>query len=310
MKILVTGGAGFIGSHIVDGYVQAGHRVTILDNLSNGKIEQINPNAKFARVDIRDRAKVLRLFMTGRFDVVNHHAAQMDVRHSILDPQYDASVNVLGTLNLLEGCKTTKVKKFIFSSSGGTVYGECRRPAKEGDPEVPLSPYGITKLAGEKYIQAFSSLYGLKYTVFRYSNVFGPRQDPHGEAGVVAIFANRLLADKKPFIFGDGKQTRDFVYVGDVANANRKALSSGNNQIINIGTQTETSVNTLWDVLADIAGSDLKPIKKPLRPGELQRSVLNFQKAKRVLGWEPELSIKEALSLTFDYFRFKNRKGQ
>lgn len=303
MKILVTGGAGFIGSNIVDTFVGMGHKVWVLDNESSGKRKQVNPKARYVRGDIGDKDKVASLFKREKFDLVDHHAAQIDVRRSVEDPGFDAKVNILGLLNILHNCKLTRVKKIVFSSSGGTVYGECNRgPADESFPEVPLSPYGVAKLASEKYILAHSALTGLKYTILRYANVYGPRQDPHGEAGVVAIFAQRLLKREPIVIFGDGKQLRDFVFVKDVARANALALTKGNNEIVNIGTKKTTSINELYSTMASIVGVKDKAGRKPARAGELFRSVLNVSKAKRVLGWAPAYSLREGLQETVNYF--------
>ncbi|MCB4755505.1 MAG: NAD-dependent epimerase/dehydratase family protein [Elusimicrobia bacterium] len=309
MKILVTGGAGFIGSNIVDEYIRQGHRVWVVDDLSTGHRRYVPKAAVLFHLNIRNKSRLLSLFKKARFDVVNHHAAQMDVRHSVADPQFDANVNIIGTLNLLEAAKNCKVKKFIFSSSGGTIYGECRRPAREGDPEIPLAPYGIAKLSSEKYIHAYAVLYGLKYTILRYANVYGPRQDPFGEAGVVAIFSNKILSGERPFIFGTGKQTRDFVYVGDVVRANTLALFKGHNKILNIGTGLETSVVKLWRTTASLSHSDLQPIYKRARSGELSRSFLNCQKAKRDLGWAPQTDLRDGLERTLIYFKEKLKTG-
>lgn len=298
MKILVTGGAGFIGSHIVDVYVGKGHRVTVVDNLSTGKRKNLNPRARFVKGDIRDKG-LSRLFKRDRFDVVNHHAAQMDVRRSVNDPVFDASVNVMGLLNLLELSRQSGVKKFIFAASGGTYYGECDHPAREEDPAHPLSPYGVTKLAGEHYIRAYGALHGLNYTVLRYGNVYGPRQDPHGEAGVVAIFCQRLLAGEPAFIYGTGKQQRDYVFVQDVARANVAVLSKGECQSVNIGTGKAADVNRLFKILSACHGSPTVYEKKPLRSGELFRSVLNVSKAARVLGWKATMSLDTGLSETY-----------
>jgi UDP-glucose 4-epimerase len=233
LKILITGGAGFIASNITDAYVALGHKVVIVDNLSSGKKRNINPHAAFYKVDITDAAKLRSVFLKEKPDIVNHHAAQIDVRKSVADPVYDARINIIGTLNLLENCKATGVKKVIFASSGGTIYGECGKNAPdEGAPGKPLSPYGITKHTVEFYLSYYSALFGLTYTVLRYANVYGPRQDPHGEAGVVAIFTERMLHDKDLFIFGNGRQTRDYVFVGDVVRANVSALKRGHNEII------------------------------------------------------------------------------
>ncbi len=302
MRILVTGGAGFIGSNIVDSYIEAGHQVWVIDDESSGNVDQIHPKARYAKLNICDRVKVIRFFKGKRFDVVNHHAAQIDVRRSVADPLYDAQVNILGILNILEESRQAKVKKIIFSSSGGTVYGECSGPATEKSPEVPLSPYGVAKLASEKYILAYHSLYGLNYTIFRYSNVYGPRQNPHGEAGVVAIFSNRLLSGDPVHIYGDGSQTRDFIFVGDVARANVLALRSGKNDIINIGIGKETSVTELLQTMASVVEAQPKIILKKARAGELRRSVLDISKAKKVLGWAPEATLREGLSRTINYF--------
>ena len=303
MKILVTGGAGFIGSHIVDAYVALGHKVWVIDDQSSGKPSQVNRKARYSRMDVTDKKKLAALFKRRRFDVVNHHAAQIDVRRSVREPEFDAQINIMGLLNVLKQCRETGVKKIIFSSSGGTVYGECSRgAATEASPEVPLSPYGVSKLASEKYIIAQASLTNLKYTVLRYSNVYGPRQDPHGEAGVVAIFAQRLLKNEPISIFGDGRQTRDFVYVKDVARANVLALTRANNQIINIGTGKSTSVNELHSTMASILGLQRAPVLKPARPGELFRSLLNIGKAKSILGWSPKTSIRKGLEETILFF--------
>lgn len=302
MRILVTGGAGFIGSTIVDMYVNAGHSVWVIDNESSGKRSQVNPRARYKRMDVLNQPALKKLFKSGRFDVVNHHAAQIDVRKSVMDPAFDARINILGLLNVLERVRENRVKKVIFSSSGGTAYGECTRPARVGFPENPLSPYGVTKLSGEKYIKAYSALHGIRHTIFRYANVYGPRQDPHGEAGVVAIFSQKLLKAQAPFVFGGGGQTRDFVYVKDVARANLMALTGGHNQILNIGTSRETSVSQLYDLMAEIAGSTLKAIKKPARKGELNRSVLDIAGTRKILGWSPKTSLRQGLSETIDYF--------
>ncbi len=303
MKILVTGGAGFIGSTIVDKYIDAGHRVWAFDNESSGRRSQVNPKATFVRGDVRNLGALQKLFARHKFDVVNHHAAQIDVRRSVEDPAFDAQVNIIGILNLLKLSKDNKVKKFLFSSSGGTVYGECKRAADESFPEIPLSPYGVAKLASEKYILSNAALYGQKFTIFRYANVYGPRQDPHGEAGVVAIFSRRLLSGQPITIFGDGKQSRDFVFVGDVARASLLGLTKAENQIVNIGTTQATSVNDLYRRMARIVG-EIRPAKhKPARNGELRRSLLAVGKAKRVLSWAPGVTLDEGLSQTIEFFR-------
>ena len=308
LKILITGGAGFIGSNIADAYIKNGHKVIIVDNLSTGKNENINPKAKFYLADVSDSKKLKEIFKKEKPDIVNHHAAQLDVRKSVQDPSFDAKINILGTLNILQNCIEFKTKKIIFASSGGTIYGECEKsPASETKQGEPLSPYGIAKFATEFYIKSFAQLHGLKYTILRYSNVFGPRQDPHGEAGVVAIFTGKMLANENLFIFGNGKQLRDYVYIGDLVRANLAALSKGNNETVNIGTQKGRSVNDLFKVMSKITKYNKKPIYKPSRAGELFRSVLSINKAMKVLKWKPEISFENGLENTINFF--KNRKN-
>ena len=303
MKILVTGGAGFIGSNIVDELVEKKHKVVIVDNLATGNIKNVNKKAKFYKVSVCDKKKINEIFKKEKIDIVIHHAAQLDVRKSVADPCFDADVNIKGTLNILEACKNTKVKKIIFASSGGTIYGECGSKAPDEKSFAnPLSPYGVAKLSVEHYIKAYNALYGLKYTILRYANVYGPRQDVNGEAGVVAIFIGKMTANKEVFVFGDGKQLRDYVYVKDVVSANIKALTKGNNEIINIGTQKTFSVNQLVKELSLIINYKNKPIFKPKRNGELFKSFLNISKAKKVLGWQPKVDIVKGLKNTVEYF--------
>jgi UDP-glucose 4-epimerase len=299
MRILVTGGAGFIGSHVVDAYVGAGHEVTVVDDLSSGKRRQVNPAARFVRADIRDE-RLERVFRKWRFEVVNHHAAQMDVRRSVEDPRFDADVNVRGLLNILELARKHGIGKMILAASGGTYYGECGRPARESDPPRPLSPYGITKLAGEHYLRAYSALHGIDFTILRYGNVYGPRQDPHGEAGVVAIFCQRLLAAQPVLVFGDGRQQRDYVFVADVARANLAALRHGKNEALNIGTGRASSVNVLYKLLRRIHGGGAHELRPP-RPGELFRSCLDIRRAGAVLGWRPRMALDEGLRRTYRF---------
>lgn len=303
MKIVVTGGAGFIGSNIVDELIAKKHNVAIIDNLATGNIKNINKKAKFYKVSVCDKKEIDKIFTKEKFDVVIHLAAQLDVRKSVADPCFDADVNIKGTLNILEACKNTKVKKIIFSSSGGTIYGECGLKAPDEKSFAnPLSPYGVAKLSVEHYIKAYSALYGLKYTILRYANVYGPRQDVNGEAGVVAIFIGKMTENKEVFVFGNGKQLRDYVYVKDVVNANIKSLTKGNNEIINIGTQKTFSVNQLVKELSEITNYQKKAIYKPKRNGELFKSFLNISKAKKVLGWKPQVDIKTGLKNTVEYF--------
>ena len=304
MKILVTGGAGFIGSNIVDELIEKKHKVVIVDNLATGNIKNVNKKAKFYKVSVCDKKKIDEIFKKEKIDIVIHHAAQLDVRKSVADPCFDADVNIKGTLNILEACKNTKVKKIIFASSGGTIYGECGSKAPDEKAFAnPLSPYGVAKLSVEHYIKAYSALFGLKYTVLRYANVYGPRQDANGEAGVVAIFIGKMTQNKDIFIFGDGKQLRDYVYVKDVVSANIKALTKGNNEVINIGTNKTTSVTKLAQELSKVIGYTKKPIFKPKRNGELFKSFLNISKAKKVLGWQPKVDISKGLKYTVDYFK-------
>lgn len=303
MNILVTGGAGFIASQIADAYIAQGHTVTIMDDLSSGKKANVNQKASFHRMDVRD-PNIVTVFEKGKFDVVNHHAAQIDVRRSMEDPFFDASVNILGTLRLLECARSYAVKKFIFASSGGVMYGECPNgPADEETPALPVSPYGFSKQAAEVYVRFYGTTFGLNSTVLRYGNVYGPRQDPHGEAGVVAIFCGRVKAGEGVKIFGNGEQVRDYVYVGDVVQANISALSAGNGETINIGTGVATSVNALYKAIAKLAPKAPKePAYAAARAGELQRSLLDAQRAGRVLNWKPNFSLDQGLTETYRFF--------
>lgn len=307
MRILVTGGAGFIGSNIVDACLQQGHDVTVVDDLSSGKKENLNLNARFFKIDICEEA-IGNIFNEGKFDVVSHHAAQIDVRKSVADPVFDARVNILGSLNLLQNCIKYGVKKIIFASTGGAIYGEQEEfPAAESHPTNPLSPYGAAKLSVEHYLFFYEQVYGLKHTILRYANVYGPRQDPHGEAGVVAIFAQKLLAGGQPLINGDGMQTRDFVYVGDVVKANMLALSCNGGGVFNIGTGREAAVKELFKRLVDIVGVKVEEKHGPSKSGEQKRSVIDFKKANKILGWSPQVSLEHGLKNTVDYFRGKRK---
>ncbi|MFH1541088.1 MAG: SDR family NAD(P)-dependent oxidoreductase [Elusimicrobiota bacterium] len=305
--ILVTGGAGFIGSNIADAYIQQGNNVVIIDNLSTGKKENINPKAKFYNADIKDEKKIKQIFENEKPDIVNHHAAQIDVRKSVANPILDAQINIIGTINLLENAVKCKIKKFIFASSGGVMYGECKKiPPTENEKPEPLSPYGITKHTIEHYLNYYSEIHGLKYVAFRYGNVYGPRQDPHGEAGVVAILINRILSNTKINIFGNGEQLRDYVFVSDIAIANLIALRKGENEIFNIGTGETKSVNQLFCELSKVAGYLQKPVYKPHRAGELFKSSLNTKKAKEKLGWSAKIKLNEGLKKTYEYFKTRN----
>ena len=316
MRILVTGGAGFIGSHVVDRYVADGHNVVVIDDLSTGKEENLNPGAAFHRADIRDEAALRVIFADG-IDYVNHHAAQIDVRRSISDPAFDASVNISGTINLLQRAVEHGVKGFMFVSSGGVIYGDAEvrgRRMTEAAEKRPESAYGVSKLSVEYYLYMYSRVHGLPYVALRYGNVFGPRQDPHGEAGVIAIFAGLMLQGKTPTIFGDGEQTRDYVFVGDVAEANASALAflAGNavsaphaldERAFNIGTGFGTSVNELYREIAEVVGFDEEAIYAPPRAGELQHIALHAEKAQRELGFAPAASLHEGLRATVESIR-------
>jgi UDP-glucose 4-epimerase len=304
MKILVTGGAGFIASQIVDAYITGGHQVTVVDNLSTGKRENINPRAEFVEVDIRDAAALGKVMTGGKFDVINHHAAQMDVRRSVADPVYDASVNILGMLTLMELGLRTGVRRIVFASSGGAAYGEQETfPAAESHPTRPISPYGVAKLSTEQYLFYYAAVHGFEPTALRYANVYGPRQNPEGEAGVVAIFTTRMLHGDSPVINGDGKQTRDYVFVGDVVKANVLALQSRGFKVYNVGTGIETDVNTIFRTLKTATGSTCAETHGEAKKGEQLRSVLDHRKIADELGWRPEVNLEEGLRRTVEYFR-------
>ena len=305
MKILVTGGAGFIGSHVVDAYLEAGHEVIVIDNLTAGKRENVSPEARFYEVDLEDLPGLEEVFARERPEVVNHHAAQAAVPRSVEDPPYDARVNVLGMIHLLECCARFDVHKVIYASTGGALYGEPQQiPVPEEHPIRPKSPYGASKYAAEVYLRCYHELYGLPYVTLRYANVYGPRQDPYGEAGVIAIFARALLAGQRPTIFGDGTQTRDFVYVGDVAQAN--LLASGDlptpTLTVNIGTGQETSVNEIFHLLKGLTGFQGEPRYAPPRPGDVYRIALRAARAQELLGWIPQTPLEEGLRRTVESF--------
>ena len=302
MKVLVTGGAGFIGSHVTDRLIDSGVEVVVLDNLTSGRRESIHPRARLCEVDICGEG-IRTLLEQERFDCIDHHAAQMNVRRSVDDPVFDARVNILGSLNLLQAAVATGVKKFVFASTGGAIYGEqLTFPADETHQTCPMSPYGIAKLAVEKYLAFYEGVYGLPYTVLRYANVYGPRQDPHGEAGVVAIFSQRLLAHEAAMINGDGEQTRDFIYVEDVVRANVLAVTTDLHGIYNVGTGIETSVNALYANVAKHAGSTQVPHHGPPKAGEQQRSVLASRKLQAATNWMPTVLLDEGLRRTVAFF--------
>jgi UDP-glucose 4-epimerase len=306
MKILVTGGAGFIGSHVVDAFVDAGHTVLIADDLSTGHRENLNPKARFHHVDVGSR-EAAELIRDERPDVISHHAAQMDVRRSVADPIFDARTNILGTINLLEAARQAGTKRFLFVSSGGAAYGEQEvYPAPETHPTNPVSPYGVSKRSGELYAFFYQAEYGLPFVALRYANVYGPRQDPHGEAGVVAIFSGKMLRGEPVVVNGDGLQTRDYVFVGDVARANLLALAGDATGPFNIGTSVETDVNTLARLLIEASKSRSEVRHGPAKSGEQRRSVIDCRRAAELLGWRPEVSIADGLARTVEWFRARS----
>ena len=303
MKVLVTGGAGFIGSHVCDAFVRAGHEVIALDNLSSGKKENLDPRVRLEVADIRG-PEAAQLIRAERPQVMCHLAAQMDVRRSVEDPRFDAEANILGFLNLLEAARGAGVQKVVFSSTGGAIYGEQDVfPAPESHATRPVSPYGVSKAAGELYLGYYQAQYGMKFVALRYANVYGPRQNPHGEAGVVAIFCKRLLANQECTIYGEGKQTRDFVYVEDVARANQLAVEKDVTGAINIGTGRETDINRLYTLLSEASGAPRPATHAPGKPGEQLRSCVDNALAQKSLGWRPSVELADGLRRTMDYFR-------
>jgi UDP-glucose 4-epimerase len=303
MNILVTGGAGFIASNVADAYIEAGHKVIIVDNLFMGNMKNVNKKAKFYKVDVRD-PKISSILKKEKIDVINHHAAQISVPDSVKDPLADAQINIMGTLNLFEAARKNAVKKFIFISSGGTVYGsKVPLPATEDNPLTAESPYGISKVTGEHYARFYTAQYGIKHTILRYSNVYGPRQIPHGEAGVVAIFIEKIMAGIAPVIFGGGTCVRDYVYVGDVARASVQALDKGDNDAFNIGTGVRTDVNQLYRAVQKATGFDKPAGEGPYREGDLKANYLENKKAGKILGWKPETGLEAGIGKTYEYFK-------
>jgi UDP-glucose 4-epimerase len=303
VKILVTGGAGFIGSNVADRFIQEDHQVTIIDNLFTGVETNVNKKAKFFKMDIRS-VVIEKIFERTKPDVLCHHAAQIDVRKSAADPIFDAEINIVGSLNLLNACVKHKVKKVVFASTGGAIYGEQDYfPADENHPANPLSPYGVAKLTIEKYLYFYRETYGIDFVSLRYANVYGPRQNPFGEAGVVAIFTERFLADKKAIINGNGTQTRDFTFVEDVVESNLLALNYPESDIFNIGTGIETDINRIFRFLKKATGSKQEETHAPPKPGEQQRSVLDCSKAEKLLKWKPKYSLQEGIAKTVKFFQ-------
>jgi UDP-glucose 4-epimerase len=303
-KILVTGGAGFIGSHVVDLFISRGYEVVVLDDLSTGRISNLNPEAKFYQIDIRSPG-VRDIFAAEKPDYVSHHAAQMDVRRWVAQPLFDADINILGSINLIECAREFEVKHFIYISSGGAAYGEPERlPCDEEHPINPICQYGASKHTVEHYLYMYHANYGMNFTVLRYPNVFGPRQNPHGEAGVVAIFTGKMLADEPALVNGDGEQTRDFVYVGDCAYANYLAVTVEHQPgIYNLGWGRPTSINEIFFALARLIGYS-QPIRHgPAKLGETRHIYLDAKKISRELGWTPTLTFEQGLEKTVSYFR-------
>lgn len=303
MKVLVTGGAGFIGSHLVNALIQQGHQVVVVDNLSTGHLENVNQAAAFYQVDIGS-PELERIFEKERPEIVNHQAAQTVIQKSMEDPVFDARQNILGSLNLISQCLRFGVKRVVYASSGGAVYGEPKyRPVDESHPVNPMSCYGISKHTIEHYLHVFCLEYTLRYAVLRYSNVYGPRQSPKGEAGVVAIFTRQMLQGEHPTIFGKGDKTRDYVYVSDVVTANLLAMEKGENGVYNIGTGVETSDQEIFDLLAELTGYQGNPRYALVRKGEIYRICLDYSKARKEIGWQPRFALREGLAETVSYYR-------
>ena len=303
MKILVTGGCGFIGSHVVDILIGAGHETVVVDDLSTGHLDNLNAQAKFYEMDFSS-PELRDVIAAEQPDVIDHHAAQMDVRRSVADPVFDAELNIMGPIRMLELAREFGVGKIIHISSGGTVYGEPQYlPCDESHPIQPLSPYGASKFTFELYVQMYHKLYGLDYAVLRYPNVYGPRQDPHGEAGVVAIFAGQMLADEPVVIFGDGEQSRDFVYVADVASANLTLIEQKVSGTYNLGYGEGTTVNEVYGTLKELTHYDQEAEYAPPRPGEISKIYLAAQMAHEDFGWKPAYDLKSGLQATVDFFR-------
>ncbi|HYM64252.1 MAG TPA: NAD-dependent epimerase/dehydratase family protein [Gaiellaceae bacterium] len=299
MRAIVTGGAGFIGSHLVDALVAHGDEVVAVDSLATGKRERVNEGAELVVGDIRDGTVLGETFREAKPDVCFHLAAQVDVRRSVEEPVFDGDVNVLGTIGVLEAARA-RGTQVVFSSTGGAIYGECDRPADEDSALQPISPYGTSKLAGEEYLRTYNRLYGTQHVALRYANVYGPRQDPHGEAGVVAIFFGRIASGERPRIFGNGSQTRDYVYVGDVVQATLHAAGKAGRGVFNVGTGRETSVVELYEACRLVSGSELEPEFADARLGELARSVLDPARAGSELGFRAEVSLEDGLARTWD----------
>jgi UDP-glucose 4-epimerase len=313
MRILVTGGAGFIGSHVADRFIELGHEVAVLDDLSSGKPENVNPRAKLFRMSLLDE-RLAGVFDEFRPDVVSHHAAQVNVRRSVDAPEFDATVNVVGSVRLFHAAATrgcgpfdhAQGRKVIYASSGGACYGDPPSlPAREDAPVRPLCPYGVSKYAAETYLQLYGALNGLRFTVLRYANVYGPRQDPHGEAGVVAIFSELLLEGKAPTIFGDGSKTRDYVFVSDIVQANVLALEAGDGGVYNVGAGREVSDDRIFAAVRDAVGVKIEPVYSEFRKGEVRRVALDASRIREDLGWRPRVAIEQGIPKAVEFYRAK-----
>ncbi len=305
MKILITGGAGFIASHVADAYIELGHEVVIVDNLSTGNLKNLNPRAKFIEADITDKEKIQAIIRAERPEVINHHAAHIQVGYSVKNPQFDAENNIIGLLNIMEAAKEIPVKKVIMAATGGAMYGNKQTPFNETMKAEPLSPYGISKRAGELYLNYYHELYQIPFISLRYSNVYGPRQNAHGESGVIAIFTEMIADGKTPAINGDGTHTRDYVYVEDVARANVLALNSDFVGELNIGTKTEISTNEVFRKVVTEMGVNIEEKHIEERPGEQVTSSLDYSKATEVLGWEPSVNFDEGVKRVVEWYKNK-----
>jgi UDP-glucose 4-epimerase len=306
MNILVTGGAGFIGSHIVDQLIAQGHQVIIIDNLVTGQQDLINPAAIFYQEDITNAQKVEEIIQKHQIQIICHQAAQLDVRKSVQDPQYDANVNIIGTINLFEAARKHGVTKVVFASSGGAIYGDTDiLPTPETHPTDPISPYGIAKLVMEKYAHYYKTIYNIDYTALRYSNVYGPRQNTQGEAGVIALFISKMLQNQQCYINGDGNNTRDFVYVQDVVEANIQAILGNLSGSYNIATATQTNINQIFDILHQLTNTTITRQHREAKIGEQQHSCLSYDKIHQAINWQPQTNIQQGLLQTVEYFKSK-----